>query len=157
MIVATFFPIYLNVRYPLGYENIIRTESENNGLDPALVAAVISVESGYNVTAVSEKGAIGLMQLMPETASYVCATYGVVYDGDKLFDSEYNISLGCKYLRYLKDRFTENYALAAYNAGEGNVRKWIRGGGELRFRETREYVKRVYRAKKYYGIKYGSR
>lgn len=97
------------------------------------------------------------MQLMPETASYVCATYGVVYDGDKLFDSEYNISLGCKYLRYLKDRFTENYALAAYNAGEGNVRKWIRGGGELRFRETREYVKRVYRAKKYYEIKYGSR
>ena len=118
-------------------------ESENNGLDPALVAAVISVESGYNITAVSEKGAIGLMQLMPETASYVCATYGVVYDGDKLFDSEYNISLGCKYLRYLKDRFTENYALAAYNAGEGNVRKWIRGGGELRFRETREYVKRI--------------
>ena len=117
----------------------------------------MSTESGYDNTAVSEKGAIGLMQIMPETASYVCALYGVEYDGDKLFDPEYNILLGCKYIRYLKERFTEEYALAAYNAGEGNVRKWVRDGGELRFRETCEYVKRVLRAKRYYEIKYGGR
>jgi soluble lytic murein transglycosylase-like protein len=103
-------------------------------VDPALVSAVMKAESSFNPTVVSHKGAQGLMQLMPATAR----RFGV----SDAFDPVQNIRGGVRYLRVLLDMFEEDaeLALAAYNAGEGNVRKY---GGVPPFRETRNYVRKI--------------
>ena len=125
-----------------------------NSLDPAFVAAVIATESGYNERAISGKGAVGLMQIMPDTAKYVCEIFGEKYNKSDLFVPEYNIGIGCKYLRYLSGKFSGADILIAYNAGEGNAKKWIDNDMGVPFKETRDYLKRVCRAKKYYCVKY---
>ncbi len=106
-----------------------------HALDPDLVRAVIRVESGWNPRAVSRKGAMGLMQLMPGTA----AEYGVADP----FDPDENIRAGVAYLRRLIDRFdgSTELALAAYNAGPGAVEKYHRTVPP--YRETRSYVRRI--------------
>lgn len=119
-------------------------------LDKALVYAVIECESGYDIRAVSKAGASGLMQLMPNTFEWVTETQEGELD---IFDPETNISAGCKYLRYLIDRFGKlETVLAAYNAGEGNVSEWLEDdryssdGITLKvipYPETAEYVRRV--------------
>ncbi len=147
--------LFLGVRYPVKYVEIIKRESAENSLDPVLVAAVIATESGYDANAVSNKGAVGLMQIMPDTANYVCALYGMRYSENDLKKPEYNIRIGCKYLRYLSGKFTGENILIAYNAGEGNAKKWIESGKNVPFKETRDYVKRVVRARRLYAIKYG--
>jgi soluble lytic murein transglycosylase-like protein len=113
----------------------IKQSSERHSLDPALVRAVIRAESAFNSNAVSRKGAIGLMQLMPDTASSLNVT--------NPYDPEQNIAGGARYLRYLLDRFHGNVplALAAYNAGETRVRD----SRIPRIPETREYIRRVLR------------
>lgn len=112
---------------------IVMTISLRYGVDPALVEAVISVESAFDPLAISAKGAMGLMQLMPETAS----RYGV----SNPFNPRENLAGGVRYLRDLLIRF-ENlpYALAAYNAGETAI---LRYRGIPPYRETRNYVKKV--------------
>ena len=102
------------------------------GVDPALVRAVVEVESNYQPTARSHKGAMGLMQLMPATAR----RYAVVDP----YDPRANLDAGIRHLRSLLDRFDVRLALAAYNAGEGAV---MRYGGVPPFSETRNYVVRV--------------
>lgn len=104
------------------------------GLDPALVMAVIEVESGRDPTALSPKGAVGLMQVMPETA----ALFGFPEPADPAS----NLAAGCRYLATLLDSFGGDVelALAAYNAGPGAVRRW---GTIPPYRETREFVQRV--------------
>ncbi|NOY14328.1 MAG: lytic transglycosylase domain-containing protein [Deltaproteobacteria bacterium] len=118
-------------------ESLINHFAEKFSLDAALIKAVIKVESNFDPTVVSSKGARGLMQLMPETANEV----GV----DNPFDPSQAIYGGSLYLRKMLDSFDRNvdYALAAYNAGPETVRKY---GGIPPYRETRNYVKRV----KYY-------
>ncbi len=117
-----------------GVEGIIAAASARHGVDPALVWAVIAVESAFAPDARSLKGAMGLMQLMPATA----AQYAV---GDP-FDPAQNVEAGTRHLRSLLDRFDTTMALAAYNAGEGTVTRF---GGIPPYRETREYVARVLR------------
>jgi len=102
------------------------------GVDPDLVRAVIEVESAFEPRAVSAKGAMGLMQLMPATARQ----YGVADP----FDPRSNIEAGTRHLRSLLDRFDLSLALAAYNAGVGAVERY---GGVPPYRETRSYVRRV--------------
>lgn len=116
-------------------EAILRT-SHKHSLSPALVHAVIRAESAYNPNAVSSKGAMGLMQLMPGTASLLKVT--------NPYDPEENISGGVRYLRYLLDRFGGNLelALAAYNAGESRV---LRTNQIPRISETQQYVRKVIR------------
>ncbi|MEM4380433.1 MAG: lytic transglycosylase domain-containing protein [Thermoplasmatales archaeon] len=103
-------------------------------LDKYLIKAIIMAESNFNPTAVSPKGAAGLMQLMPETARLVKVS--------NRFDPEQNIYGGIKYFRHLLDRFNQNVvlALAAYNAGPENVVKY---GGVPPFKETQNYVRSV--------------
>lgn len=117
-----------------GVEKIVREAAERHRVDPALVRAVIQTESGWNPSAVSRKGAAGLMQLIPGTAQR--------FGADDVFNPRQNIDAGVRYLKTLLERYNGNLdlALAAYNAGEGAV---ARHGGMPPFRETRNYVQRV--------------
>lgn len=119
---------------PTDLRQLVREISGERGLDPRLVDALVRVESGYNPKAVSRKGAQGLMQLMPDTASRL--------DVDDPFDPEQNVRGGVRELDRLIDRYSGNLqlALAAYNAGEGAVEKHR---GIPPYRETREYVARI--------------
>ena len=114
------------------FRQAIETAAAAHGVDPALVRAVIEVESGYEAHAVSAKGAMGLMQLMPATARQ----YGL----SDPFDPAANIDAGTRHLRSLLDRYDVSLALAAYNAGEATVERF---GGVPPYRETRAYVGRV--------------
>lgn len=116
------------------YDELIIKASGKYNVEPALVKAIIKAESNFNHRAVSRKGAKGLMQLMPATASYL-----QVRDS---FHPENNIEGGVKYVRYLLNFFNGNLplALAAYNAGENAV---LRYGGIPPYRETQTYVTRV--------------
>ena len=115
------------------YDRIIISKSNKYGLEPSLVRAVISAESNWDPRAVSKKGAIGLMQLMPSTAREMKIDP---------YSPEENIEGGTRYLRYLLDRFKGrlDIALAAYNAGPGTVE---RSGGIPSITETRKYVRKV--------------
>jgi soluble lytic murein transglycosylase len=144
------------VRYPLRYEAIVRGHARNYDLDPALLAAVIYQESKFRPSARSSSGAIGLMQLLPETAEGIAArTGGTRFQVDDLLDPEINVRYGSWYLRHLLDKYRdERTALAAYNAGQANVDEWRREGGGIEFAETRHYVERVEELKEIYRRNY---
>jgi len=137
--------LYERIRYPLRYETIIRGHARNYRLDPALIAAVIYQESKFRPEARSNSGAVGLMQLLPETARGIAArTGGSEFRVEDLLDPELNIRYGSWYLRHLLDKYEdERTALAAYNAGQRNVDEWRRLGKGIAFEETRTYVDRV--------------
>jgi soluble lytic murein transglycosylase-like protein len=117
-----------------GIDQFIEQAALEQRLDPRLVRAIIEVESAWNIRARSRKGALGLMQLMPETA----VRFGV----RDPFDARENISGGTRYLKVLLNQFHGNlkYSLAAYNAGEKAVAAW---GDVPPYQETRNYVRRV--------------
>lgn len=120
-------------RTQIKYGGIIYREAKRNRLSPELVAAVVEAESDFRPRLISEKNAQGLMQVLPST--------GRLMGAEDLFDPTENIAAGTKYLRYLLDRFgDERMALAAYNAGEGNVEKF---GGVPPFPETLNYLRKV--------------
>ena len=116
------------------YSTIINAACDKYGVDSSLVHAIVKVESDFNPYALSRKGAMGLMQLMPQTA--------VDLEVKNTFSPEQNIHGGVKYLRYLLDRYEGNIklALAAYNSGETAVKKW---GTIPPFKETQKYVERI--------------
>ena len=117
------------------YGEIIFREARRNDLPPELVAAMVHTESDFRSTLVSSKSAQGLMQIIPSTARIL----GI----RDPFDPQQNIAAGTKYFRYLLDRFdSETMALAAYNAGEGNVERF---GGIPPFAETKNYIVKVNR------------
>lgn len=147
------------IRYPLRYEQVVRGHARNYDLDPALLAAVIYTESRFNARARSDAGAIGLMQLLPDTARGIAVRTGgnafVVHD---LYVPEVNIRYGSWYLRHLIDRYgDERTALAAYHAGQGNVDNWRKRGVGIQFAETRRYVSKVERVKRIYATSYEDR
>jgi len=120
-----------------GVEKLVREAAERHQVDPALVRAVIETESNWNPSAVSRRGALGLMQLIPTTAQ----RFGV----NDVFSPKQNVEAGVSYLKALLERYNGNLdlALAAYNAGEGAV---DRAHGVPSYRETRNYVQRVQEA-----------
>jgi soluble lytic murein transglycosylase-like protein len=121
---------------PGNYTEIINSACNRHGVDPALVHAIVKVESDFNPYALSSKGAMGLMQLMPQTAMDMNVR--------NTYNPHENIDGGVKYLRYLIDRYEGNLALAlaAYNAGETSVKKW---GTIPPFPETQNYVQKILR------------
>ncbi len=160
---------YARLWYPLRYEEPIRTEAGRNSLDPALVAAVIDTESGFAPDSRSGEGAVGLMQLLPETARFVASLPNRPSPSPEALETpEVNIAYGARYLRYLLDRHGSlDLALAAYNAGETNVGRWLdeaeaRGDvldvpDDIPFPETRSFVARVEEAVPIYRRAYGDR
>ena len=144
--------------YPLRYEQIVRGHARNYSLDPALLAAVIYQESKFKPDARSDSGAIGLMQLLPDTAKGIALhTGGTQFRVADLYDPEINVRYGAWYLRHLISKYgDERTALAAYNAGQDNVDRWRRAGRGIVFAETRAYVSRVEDLKKIYRRAYGA-
>jgi soluble lytic murein transglycosylase len=144
------------IRYPLRYEQIVRGHARNYNLDPALLAAVIYQESKFRADAKSSSGAIGLMQLRPETAEGIAIrTGGMRFQVSDLYNPEINIRYGSWYLRHLLDKYgDEKDALAAYNAGQRNVDEWRAEGKGIQFSETRAYVDRVEHLKHVYARAY---
>jgi soluble lytic murein transglycosylase len=149
--------------YPLEHRAAIRAAAARNRLDPALVAGLIYVESGYREDAVSSEGAVGLMQVLPSTAREIAArTGGVRFRSADLGDPRVNIRYGSRYLRMLLDRYDGSRldAVAAYNAGARNVDAWRRAAGgrltaaDIEFAETRNYVAEVTRLAELYGRAY---
>lgn len=137
--------------YPVSHARDIQASAERHGVDPLLVAAVIKCESGWDENAQSSAGALGLMQVMPQTSSEL-ARMGLVdsnaYDPSNLLDPATNIEYGTAYLAFLqKNLSSTDEVIAAYNAGMGKVEEWLAQPGELAdnitYTETREYLRRV--------------
>lgn len=159
---------YRELKLPLRHDDVIRQQARDKNLDPALIAAVIYRESGFRPRE-SKAGALGLMQILPDTADFIAGkTGGSKFTTADLATPQINIAYGSWYLAYLIDRYDghEVSALAAYNAGEGRVDQWVRdegraGGGlndvdEIPFPETREYVSDVLRARDEYKREYAA-
>jgi soluble lytic murein transglycosylase len=148
---------WVRLWYPLKYESIVRGHARNYRLDPALLAAVIDQESKFRPDVKSSSGAVGLMQLLPDTAKGIAVhTGGTQFRVQDLYNPEINVRYGAWYLRHLLDKYgDERTALAAYNAGQENVDEWRHAGRGIAFSETRHYVKRVERLKTLYRRGYG--
>lgn len=153
--------------YPLLYQEAIYTYALERELDPFLVAGVIRTESKFINEARSPKGALGLMQIMPDTGRWIAEQLGETeFATADLTDPDINIRFGSWYLASLKKEFGSNEVLilAAYNGGRGNVKQWIERYGwnsefndiqQIPFKETREYVEKVTASKKNYQKLYG--
>ena len=150
--------------YPLSYKDEIIYTAEKYGLDASLLFAVARVESGFNANSISAKGAVGLMQILPSTARYIAEKKGISeYD---LSDVATNLDFGGYYLSYLSDRFCGLTEIAAaYNAGEGTVKSWLRDSRyssdglrltEIPYAETAAYVKKICESLKRYKKLYGT-
>lgn len=144
-------PVLGRFFYPLPYKDTILAQAKAYDLDPLFVAAVIRQESGFRPHARSAVGAIGLMQLMPETGRWASTKVGLKgFQVDQLEDPAVNIKLGCWYLGYLFGQFKDpDKVLMAYNGGEGNVSSWQGQAGEqlaYAYPETQTYVGATMRA-----------
>ena len=176
VVVATGFTVvnhqqpgwWVRLWYPLSYQQDVVGYAHQNHIDPALVAAVIYKESHFNPNARSGAGAIGLMQLLPSTAKGIAIHTGGgnFHPQTDLLNPDLNIRYGCWYLRHLMGLYhrypnAADLALAAYNAGEANVDKWIASVPPghtvpIRFAETRDYVTSVHHLQTLYRRGYGS-
>lgn len=157
ILIFTFAPSLLRRMFPTPYLEVVKKHAAENGLKVTMVYAVVKTESDFREKVVSPKGAVGLMQVTDKTGQWIASELGVnEFTTDMLTDAELNIRFGCWYLTYLLERFDGNdeLALAAYNAGEGNVFKWINSGDvkwdaskiiSLPYKETENYLVRINR------------
>lgn len=148
--------------HPVKFKNQIETYANEFNLPPALVASLINTESSYNQNARSNKNAIGLMQIKLSTAEYMITFYklNTTITENELYDVNKNLYFGCMYLNYLFKKF-DNFttAIASYNAGETNVRAWLKNVNysndgktltKIPFNETDDYVKKINKNLKFY-------
>ena len=145
----------LRTMYPIKFQQYIEKYSQIYDLDKYLVASVIKAESNFDTDATSLKNARGLMQITPSTGEWIAEQMNLVeFSPEKLYDPEQNIFMGCWYIDNLRKEFNNNYLLilSAYNAGRGNVNKWLKNpdisqdGQTLNyipFKETELYVKKI--------------
>ncbi len=150
-----------NYLYPYPYQETVCRYAEKYNVDSSLCVAVVKVESKFQHDAVSHRGALGLMQIMPDTGRWIAGQLGEEYSPEKLKDPETNIRYGVWYLASLRQEFEDNdvLALAAYNAGRGYVHEWMVEGRwsmkfshieSIPFRETRDYVRKVLKSREKY-------
>jgi len=154
--------VYWRILFPEPWWNTIRTESAKNNLDPYLVASLIRQESEFDPNAISYANAYGLMQILPSVGRTLAREEGIAhFQTFQLLDPNMNIRLGTRYLRQMLDRFggVEEYALAAYNAGDNRVADWQAAGPysgidefveSIPFTQTREYVEAILRNEETY-------
>ena len=151
------YNFYISITYPLKNKELIKKYSQENKIDPYLLTAIIKEESGFDAGVVSEKGAIGLMQIMPKTAEWISKKEGYVYKEEDLRKPEINIKFGSWYFSYLLRKYrSTKLALAAYNGGVTNVDRWIKEKGvnkasdDIPFTETDDFVDDVINTSKVY-------
>ncbi len=155
-------PYYIKLYFrPVKYREIISKEAEASSIDSNLLAALIFVESGFNSDALSSRGAVGLMQIMPETADWIAEQKKLEdFSISDLYNPQINIEFGSWYFSHLLEKFDDNLnlALAAYNAGQGNVSKWIESGWDgkmeekrsVPFGETDDFIRKVLKTRSFY-------
>ncbi len=153
--------------YKLDYKDEIIKYSDKYEVDRFLIAAMIHCESSNRQKVRSSKGAVGLMQIMPKTGEWIAPKIGIEnFEENMLENPEINIEMGCWYVKYLTDMFDGDITkiCAAYNAGQGNVKKWLENSeycvdGELvktPFNETNGYIRKVKAAYEKYKTLYGT-
>lgn len=156
LIVLSVFGITKGVTkaFPVRYSEYVEYYAQKSNIDPLFVLAIIRVESNFDENATSKKGAKGLMQIMDSTALWVNQTIKIDdFSTQVLYEPEQNIRIGMWYLEWLKDRYNDiDLVITAYNAGHGNIDKWLsnpnftRDGKSLEyipFEETRNYLLKV--------------
>ena len=153
---------YWRILFPEPWWDTIQAESAKNNLDPYFVASLIRQESEFDPSAISNKNAYGLMQLLPSVGRQMAREEGIAhFQTFQLLDPVMNIRLGTRYLRQMLDRFggVQEYALAAYNAGDSRVVDWQAAGPysgmdefveSIPFTQTREYVEAILRNEETY-------
>ena len=152
--------IILENIYPIKYSKYVELYAKKYNVDKELIYAIIKAESNFNHEAVSSKGASGLMQLMQPTAEEVARKINVKVDENIILEPKVNINLGTKYIATLIEKYDNiGLALAAYNAGSGNVDIWIENGTikkdgsdieNIPYKETNNYVRKILRDYKIY-------
>ena len=145
---------FLKQIYPTKYSKYVEKYATEYDVDPLLIYSIIKAESGFKKDAISSSNAKGLMQLMDKTAEEMADKLNIEYNTDDIYDSEKNILFGIKYYSELLQHYNNNMllALAAYNAGIGNVNNWISEGiinsdgsniENVPFKETNMYVRKI--------------
>lgn len=153
--------ILMKKLYPIKYSEYVEKYAREYNIDKYMVYAIIKAESNFDEKAKSESNAIGLMQIMETTAIETASKMELEITEEDLFNPEINIKIGLNYFAYLVEQYNNNYALAivAYNAGIGNVDKWIENGTikpdgtdieNVPFKETNNYVRKILRDYKIY-------
>ena len=155
VVASLFVPTFWRVVYPIYYLPVIQKEATAANINPLLVAALVRVESNFHEDDISHAGAVGLMQLMPSTASWVAGQIGIPLSArPNLENPEMNVRLGSWYMAYLLHMFHDHLAeaIAAYNAGPNRVQRWLRdgvwsgdevSGEDIPVLETRHFLARV--------------
>ena len=158
----------LKIFYPKKYEEIVSLYAKEYNMDENLIYAVIKAESNFDENAVSNKNALGLMQIMEDTAKDIAKKSNIQIDENNarqdILDIKNNINIGTKYLATLLEKYQNTeLALAAYNAGTGNVDNWIendilsKDGGNIEnvpYKETNNYVRKILQNYKIYNMLY---
>jgi len=142
----------VNIIFPVRHLDLIKKYAHKYNLNPNLICAIIHTESKFNKYAISNKNASGLMQIKKSTADWAAKQIGIKnYDYKKIFDPEINIQIGCWYINNLLNEFKSyDLAICAYNAGSGNVTKWLKKYSHdnkilfyIPFKETRLYLRKI--------------
>lgn len=164
VVLAFFLHCFYSYFYPMSYSEEIKALGNEYNIESALIASVANAESGFDEKAVSSKGAMGVMQLMPSTAEWLSGKLGLDYSEEKLLQGDYSLTLGAYYLSYLINIFeNRELALCAYNAGPSNVREWLEDKecssdgktlDKIPFAETESYLNKVMKNYNYYSKKY---
>lgn len=153
LIFGAFFCVF-SINFPIKYKKNIILACEKYNLDESLVFSLINAESHFNSNKMSQKGAIGLMQIMPSTATFIAMELEYeTFDANILFNAEINIEFGTFYINYLNTKF-ENYdvVICAYNAGETIVREWLNDEryshdgktlSDIPYVETKNYLEKI--------------
>lgn len=158
--------LYVSFSYPLKYKDYIKEYSREYGIDEAMIFSIIRAESSFNPQAVSRSGALGLMQLMPSTALMLANELNIEgFTTDMLYEPKINIRMGVFYFKKMLEKFgNRETALAAYNAGEGNVSTWLQNAAYSKdgktlhyipFKETSDYIKKINKNYKLYKVRIG--
>lgn len=157
----------IDERFPLAWQELFFQHAQKNAIEQSWLLAMARQESGFSPRAQSPVGALGVLQLMPDTAKQVAKRLDTRYDASRLFEPDYNISLGSRYLKEMLSRFDNNYILAtaAYNAGPHRVNAWLKERpltkdwvhwvATIPFPETRDYVKNILTYSRIYQVRLG--